>query len=132
MVQMLNRWSLVMLAALSAGCGGNSSNPQTVDTLSETESVVTARVQTIDNDLPVDGGIRVTLRTDDGQRVETGMGSLFTHPRPSDEVIELTTRLASLEVGDWAELHGVATREKDSEGTYISVVLSDVVKLPKR
>jgi len=76
----------------------------------------------IDDQTPVDGGITIDLRKDDGRTETLLFGSLFTNPPPDEATVELYGKIEKVRVGDRIRAFGV---RNDS-----GIGLTDVIILP--
>jgi hypothetical protein len=108
------RSPLVLLAGISlilGGCLGeespkSSSQPAEQDI---TQVTVEGWVKHIDDQTPVDGGIEIRLRLDDGEDVLLLFGSLFTYPPPDDEKLQLYEVVRQVVVEDRVRAVGTDT-----------------------
>jgi len=68
-------------------------------------------VTEIVDQVPVDGGVTISLRLGDGQSQRLSFGSLFTYPPPEPERIRLYEVIREVEVGDRVRATGTAGEE---------------------
>jgi hypothetical protein len=87
-------------------CGGDSPVPPGTDI-----RIVTGTVTEIVDQVPVDGGVTITLRLADDRTERLTFGSLFTHPPPEPDRIRLYEVIREVEVGDRVRASGTAGEE---------------------
>ena len=80
---------------------GHSSESQPV--------VVVGEVMTVDDRVPVDGGVTIDIGLDGGESERLLFGSLFTYPAPSQERLDLYQVIVELEIGDRVQATGSRT-----------------------
>lgn len=68
---------------------------------------VTGVVTHIDDQVPVDGGVTITLALDGGGTELLLFGSLFTSPPPSEERLALYQKIRQAEVGSRVRATGI-------------------------
>lgn len=108
------RSPLVLLAGILlilGGCLGEES-PKSSSQPAEpniTQVTVEGWVKHIDDQTPVDGGIEIRLRVEDGEDVLLLFGSLFTYPPPDDEKLRLYEVVRQVEVEDRVRAVGTKT-----------------------
>ncbi|NNF08560.1 MAG: hypothetical protein HKN21_17495 [Candidatus Eisenbacteria bacterium] len=88
----------LLLACLSLslvfmGCSTKAGN------LRPTDITLEGVVAKIDDQTPVDGGVTIELRLDDGSGETLLFGSLFTYPPPTEERLKLYQRIQAIAVG---------------------------------
>ena len=71
--------------------------------------VVTGVVLDVVDQVPVDGGVTISVTTSEGMTEQLLFPSLFTHPPPSDETIKLYDLVRRVEVGDVIRAEGKRT-----------------------
>ena len=84
----------ISLPIMLGGCS-SSTTPR-----AEPLVTVTGTVTQIDDQVPVDGGVTITLDLDGGGTELLLFGSLFTDPPPDEEKIELYQKILKVEVGN--------------------------------
>jgi hypothetical protein len=89
-----------------AGCSSESTLPE-----GERLVTVTGVVTHIDNRVPVDGGVTITLELEGGGTELLLFGSLFTSPPPGDERLELYRKIRQAEVGSRVRATGIRRDE---------------------
>jgi hypothetical protein len=99
--------SIVSLAACSSGDPPGTTTPSDPDLVT-----VTGEVTHKDDQVPVDGGVTMKLKLDDGSTEALHFGSLFTHPPPSQEQLDLYQVIVQVDVGDRV----TATGERSESG----------------
>jgi len=108
------RSQLVLLAGISLLLGGclGEEGPKSSSQPGEqgfTQVTVEGYVRHIDDQTPVDGGVEIELRLDDGGDVLLLFGSLFTYPPPDDEKLRLYEVIRQVEVEDRVRATGIET-----------------------
>ena len=99
-------WLLVATAvALLAACSSDDRRETTGPPDSQWVTV-TGHVTRKDDQVPVDGGVEIDLRLDDGANERLYFGSLFTYPPPSRERQELYGVLVQVSVGNRVRARG--------------------------
>jgi hypothetical protein len=93
----------VVVIALSMMLVGCSSSPTPTEPLVTVTGIVTQ----IDDRVPVDGGVTITLKLDDGGTELLFFGSLFTSPPPDEEMLALYQRILEAEVGSHVKASGL-------------------------
>jgi hypothetical protein len=68
---------------------------------------VTGVVTQKDDQVPVDGGVTITLELDEGGTELLLFGSLFTDPPPDDEKLELYRKIVEVQVGSHVKATGI-------------------------
>lgn len=99
---------LLGLLLVSGGCSDEGDGPAVAPN-GEPLVTVVGEVTAIDNQIPVDGGIKIDLQLDEGGAALLLFPSLFTDPPPSEETMRLYEIVASVEVGDRVEAEGKET-----------------------
>ena len=94
------------------GCGnknqdGNDGPP--VGLTADGDVVVTGEVLEIVDQVPVDGGVTISVTTSDGITERLLFPSLFTYPPPSEQTIKLYDLVRRVEVGDVIRAEGKRT-----------------------
>ena len=89
-----------------AGCSSDSTLPGR-DRLVTVTGVVTQ----IDDRVPVDGGVTITLDLEGGGTELLLFGSLFTSPPPGEERLELYEKIRQAEVGSRVRATGIRRAE---------------------
>lgn len=95
---------VLVLGLVLAGCSG--SGPQ-----ADFPVTVTGTIAEIDDRVPVDGGVTITLELDQGGTELLLFGSLFTYPPPDEERVALYQKIVEAEVGSHVKATGI--REED-------------------
>ena len=78
------------------GCSGSSIDGQGGPELTVVEGVVTEVVDQV----PVDGGVTITIRTTGGKSRTVYFESMFTYPPPSNEHVALYEKVRVVKVGN--------------------------------
>jgi hypothetical protein len=92
------------------GVPGCSSNDTLIgDSDSSQPVAVIGEVKTIDDQVPVDGGVTIDIELDDGGSERLLFGSLFTSQGSSQERLDLYQVIVELEIGDLIEAKGTRT-----------------------
>jgi hypothetical protein len=89
-----------------AGCSSDSTLPG-----GERLVTVTGVVTHIDDRVPVDGGVTITLELEGGGTELLLFGSLFTSPPPGEERLELYQKIRAAEVGSRVRVAGIRRDE---------------------
>jgi hypothetical protein len=92
---------VVALSLLLLGCGSNPAPGTSV--------IVTGDVVAIEDLVPVDGGVTITVTTQRGETERLLFPSLFTVPRPSQQTIDLYDVVRRVEVDDLIRAAGKRT-----------------------
>lgn len=101
--------ALVLLGfLLLLGCGKNEPEPEP---LAPGQVRVEGVITEIVDQVPVDGGVTITLRLDDDSSRVLLFGSLFTYPPPEPERFLLYEAIQRLEEGD--RIRAVGTPGED-------------------
>lgn len=95
----------------------------TDSTLPDGERLVTVTgvVTDIDDQVPVDGGVTITMALDGGGTELLQFGSLFTSPPPSEEQLALYQKIRLAEVGSQVRATGIR-RDRGIELTDLVVL----------
>lgn len=101
---------VVCLAMLVSSCR----EERVTDTASDGHVTVTGRLVAVKDDRPVDGGIDLTVETEQGQREVLRVGSAFI-AGPREEVLALHRVVDAAKVGDRLR----ATGHRDESGALI-------------
>lgn len=91
----------IALSILLLGCGNNAALGTAV--------LVTGDVIAIEDLVPVDGGVTITVTTQRGETERLLFPSLFTVPRPSQQTIDLYDVVRRVDVGDLIRAGGKRT-----------------------
>ena len=108
----MSRISKSLLTLLGAsffiigGCGDDSSAPTAPE---GTNVVVTGEVVEVQNAIPSDGGITLTVTPEVGGTEQLLFPSLFTLPPPSEETFRLYDVVKRVEVGNVVRAVGIRT-----------------------
>ena len=92
---------------LLLGCGKGSVGP--VSPAPGTNVVVTGNVVEVRDQVPVDGGVTITVTTQSGGTERLLFPSLHTDPPPSQQTINLYDLVRRVEVGDLIRAEGRRT-----------------------
>jgi hypothetical protein len=98
---------MFLVAAGSAaflGCSATDSTGPKDDGLVTVFGVVTH----IEDKVPVDGGVTITVDLDRGGSETLFFGSLFTYPPPDEEMLELYEKILEAKVGSRVKAVGIA------------------------
>jgi hypothetical protein len=71
--------------------------------------IVTGEVLDVVDQVPVDGGVTISVTTSEGITEQLLFPSLFTYPPPSEETIKLYDLVRRVEVGDVVRAEGKRT-----------------------
>ena len=93
------------VAALLLVAACNDEGPQTV-TQDAGMITVTGEVTEKDDQVPVDGGVTMVLKLDDGSNATLLFGSLFTAPPPTQAQLDLYNVIVRVNVGDRVKAEG--------------------------
>ena len=91
------------IVLMSASCG---SDPVPICADEGSDAVVCGEVISIDNSIPVDGGITLDVDVSSDGVDRLLFPSLFTDPPPTDEVMALSDVVRDVEVGDVVRAEG--------------------------
>ncbi len=94
-------FAIVVLLA-SAGCSSDSTLPE-----GDRFVTVTGVVTHIDDQVPVDGGVIISLELEGGGTEVLWFGSLFTDPPPGEEKLELYQKILKADVGSRVRATGI-------------------------
>jgi hypothetical protein len=104
-------WPLIAtVVVFQAACSSDDGSGTIVPT-DPAVVTVTGEVTHKDDQVPVDGGVTMTLELDDGGIETLLFGSLFSHPPPSQEQLDLYRVIASVNVGDRVTAKGQRSEE---------------------
>ena len=105
----------IALPVMLVGCS-SSTTPH-----AEPLVTVTGIVTQIDDQVPIDGGVTITLDLDEGGTELLFFGSLFTSPPPDEQTLELYQKILKAEVGSQVKATGVRGEQ--------GIALTDLVVL---
>ena len=100
-------WLPAVIAVLFVAACSDDGGPGTAVAPDPGLVTVTGEVTEKDDQVPVDGGVTIKLKLDDGSIETLYFGSLFTSPPPSQEQIDLYAVLMTVNVGDRVKAEGV-------------------------
>lgn len=109
------RFLAILLPIMLVGCS-NATTPR-----AEQSVTVTGIVTEVDDRVPVDGGVTITLELDKGGTERLLFESLFTDPPPDEDRLALYEKILTVEVGN----HVSATGDREEQG----IRLMDLVVL---
>ncbi len=96
-------WKLFLFSMLTvAGCSSITSSPEPP---AENPQAV-GRIISIEDQTPVDGGVKIELMTVENKKLTFFMRSLFRNPPPSEVELELYRTIQKLNVDDWVRGYG--------------------------
>jgi len=95
---------VALCVLLLAAC--EDSGPPMIDAQGSEQVTVSGEVIEKNDQVPVDGGVTMTLQLDDGSHETLLFSSLFTAPPPSPEQLELYQVIAQVELGDRVRAEG--------------------------
>jgi hypothetical protein len=72
---------------------------------------VVGRIESIEDLVPVDGGVTIELKEDSGGSAILRYASMFTNPRPSEEHVDLYQVIQDADVGDRVKAEGIRTSD---------------------
>ncbi len=91
----------IAIPVMLVGCSSDSTPPQ-----GERVVTVTGVVGQIDDGVPVDRGVTITLELDEGGTELLLFGSLFINPPPDEKRLELYQKILQVEVGSRVKATG--------------------------
>ena len=100
---------MVGLVLLATGCLQRDETESVDPTQSSTAITVEGNVAAIDDQTPVDGGIKITVRLDSGGEAVLLFPSLFTSPPPDEATLDLYKIVSQVKVEDHIRATGTET-----------------------
>jgi hypothetical protein len=99
--------SVILLCSSVVGCSTENDTPAGASN-PDVDSV-TGVVTKIEDYVPVDGGVSIELKLDNGQTDTAFLPSFFTAPPPPQEQYEIYEMIRELEIGDRITVEGQRT-----------------------